>query len=483
MQVRYLMRILAGWHVTSALLAAIPGTAEPPVAETPARLTLTWHNDVFGGEIGDNADDFRTNGFGISWLPTPDWIASLDYSNLTDRGGLGGQGDRRVDELSVSISRRWLDLQPGDMRVWLASGLGVRHFGDLGGDDLQNNWHDIFTFLAVPSPYEESSTHPLLSTAWHAQAAFGIPWPDEDMVLARGSRLLIANTGSVAATDTDWQFDSSTRLVMASADSRLWTGLRFGLRGGTEPSPTAQVVAEQEEGSWLLAGASIGAIFLEASYNLSTELSRGWLGWRFDYERRPEWFGGDRLVAEIGPVIGDFALDFSLRWQPKWLQLGGPIRRRSQLWTSYAWGHVPGADFRFVDSETLEASIRYQQFTVGWDLSLFDIIVEPEPQWLDWTPFCSLGAGWRREAITPERRGSYIPREREDTMVIEAGVGARLYLTPRPEKDGVRYGFSTSYLHRFILDEAHLTDRIGNRYEYLQDNGDLHLRLLAEVGW
>lgn len=453
--------------------AATPGTALAPAPEIPADVTFLWRNDVFGGEIGINPDDFRTNSFALGLRIGRDWLVAADWSNLTNRGGLQ-HPPARYDELTMTAYRVLLEDANDERELFVAFGGGVQIGGDLGGADLQNNWHNAYEFDPLALEYEASNTAVMASGIWHTQLM--VPPAAADMVLAAGSRLFIASDGSFLMNHDAFLLDHTARMGMGGADGSLWLGLRSTVRTGEALSNTSDTVWWIEQGNWMVFGATAGPMVAEMSYNLLDETSSGWLGWRHGYRRHPQRYGGDRLVAEIGPVLGDFAISMAARWRPHWLAKIEDIGNRTTVLTSYAYGHVP-------DSEFEGGSVRFQQGTVGFDYAW---LKQPRTR-LHLTPFTSSAFGLRQEEVTPKPEGDEIyatvERETHHAIVWETALGGRCFFGDPPDADGIRYGMSLAYNWRFVSGDAKVIDKNGKVVEYMTDNGDFQLRLMVEVGW
>ncbi|MCP4661100.1 MAG: hypothetical protein GY856_37330, partial [bacterium] len=147
----FLTTIVAGWAVHAGA-TSLPGVPRPP---RPGPLPEAWFgllNDALGGEIGDNPDDFRTQAFYGATRWRKDWILAADYSILTHKGSdLFDEG--RVDELTLTLGR---SLYQHEDRSWVVAGLGGRFTSDLGGEGVQNGWHDVVGIDRVELPYEDT---------------------------------------------------------------------------------------------------------------------------------------------------------------------------------------------------------------------------------------------------------------------------------------------------------------------------------------
>jgi hypothetical protein len=89
---------------------------------------------------GGSVDDFRTQQFIITGEIGERWEVTVDHSILTlveaDEPG-------RTDQLSASLGYRLFDTSDDRAINRLTTGLGLRGYGDFGGERIQNGSHQL----------------------------------------------------------------------------------------------------------------------------------------------------------------------------------------------------------------------------------------------------------------------------------------------------------------------------------------------------
>lgn len=451
------------------LVAAIPGVPEPPRPGPLPGYWASWANDAFGGEVGDNPDDFRTNSLSVGITHGP-WIGRIDLSALTDKQ----DGLTRTDELTISIGRMLSERRDDTGDFLLSAGLGVRTNADFGGGTIQNRWHDVIEFPRVELRDEEPG---IAGTAWmnsHWLWLSEVHPPFTDTVFRDGSRLGFAlGVSALGSTAGEIQGEMSGSLVWAGHDGVLWAGLRQALRGSTALGATAEAVAQAEAGSWFLYGFSVGAWYFSGGMHLESSLSSGRIGWMFDRPPIHHRIGSDIFTTEIGGTVTSYGINTVVRWRPYWMRLLKDDGRTS-LYVDYRFGRVPGVGLH-------DASARYQQGNIGIDVAL-----RPPRDGLQWNPFAYSGIGWRQEAIQHEGPDPRFPEVDANGAMVQGGLGMRLTFGDRPHAGrGVQYGLTTSYdvWTNLDRDQATSDDGSGATLTQLATESAVSLRLIIAIGW
>lgn len=408
--------------VVMALALAAPAAAEvagTPAAPRPGPLPLVWlgwSNDAFGGEVGDNTDDFRTSAF-TGNLAVDRWVLVLDHSTLTAKQGLP---PARSDEFTATLG--WLAV-PGSAAAaepgpWLAIGAGARWRGDLGGEAIQNGWHDAIGVAEVDYlAYEESGCDGvgyLAGGGWIA-----LPFlPHGDRIALDGRAALLATT------DGKVQGEVEARLVARGRDGAVWFGGRGVTVLGSEPGIAARAVSDHEEGAWLVYGAGFGGWFVDAGISPADNASLGRIGWEWGRATPAARDLDGALDADLGVYQG-LSLGVTLRWRPGWL-----ARLPSGRWFSLL------GEYRFgrTGQEWPGNTVVFRQGGFGAELA------RPAGgrSW-QWQPFIAGDLGMREERVVEELPQTRYRPESAITGVAHGSAGVRLLFPDHPGRT-VRYG-------------------------------------------
>ena len=467
------LRLLGIGLMGATAYAAVPGVPAPPRPGPVPMAWANWANDAFGGEVGVNPDDFRTNAFGMGFN-VEQWIFYADLSLLTDKQDGIGTTPSRSDELTISIGRMLVNEQDADQQVVAMAGLGLRHADDLGGGSLQNEWHRRIEFPEVTAPYDETAT---AGTAWFSSQLLWMGEPDDgehDRVFAAGSRFgLSFDLSALASTEGELQADFGTNLLWAGHDGVVWLGYRYQMRGSEALTDAAAVVSARERGSWISYGFSVGAWYFEAALHPEESLSTGRLGWMIDRPPIHSSIGEDVLTFELGGTIGEYGLGVQSLWQPRWLRDAGGVGDRSRLFWDYRFGRVPESD--------LDLSVRYQHGMAGLDVSLF-----PPRDGLQINPFLYGGLGWRVEEVIHEGPFPIYAEERKSGPAFQGGAGCRLTWGRQPKRGrGVQYGLTLAYdrWYAFGSQDISALDGSGQQFTLLDERDTVTARVMISVGW
>lgn len=446
--------------LASPACAAIAGVPEEPRPGTLPGAWLAWSNDSFGGEMGQNTDDYRTNAISGGIRLGQHWVIALDYSMLTHLETPGAE--ERCDELTATIGYRhdFVELP----RAWVAGGAGVRLAGDLGGEQAQNTWHDLWDYARVHVPYEDGGA------AGVAYVAGGWAWvPDVELGSMLDHRLGIHLSGAaLASTDGEFQAALSLQFAATGRDAAFWIGLREQLNGGSHLSNTAAAVAEHEDGTWLTFGTSAGAWSFDGGVDLHTQATVGRVGflWKRGTSTLPA------QVAEIEGILGlydGYALGLQYRWRPHWLDdlTGG----RAAMMLDYRFGQYPGADWY---GNMVVVRQPLLGIDVGWSAPRggFQVV-----------PFVYAAAGVRQEQVEVTLPGARFPKDEAVRAVVQGGVGLRCYWGEPPSGERTaRYGVSLVYDVWQPFGEATVSNGVETG-TYQEAGGAAGLRLAATVAW
>lgn len=446
--------------IAAPAYAAIAGVPEEPRPGTLPGAWAVWSNDSFGGEMGENTDDFRTTSVNGGFRVGDHWLVAFDYSMLTHLVTPGAE--ERSDELTTTVGYRhdFSELP----RAWIAGGAGVRIAGDLHGETLQNAWHDLWGYENVQVPYEDGGTTGVayVTGGW----AF---IPDLHVVEFLDHRLGIHLSGTaLATTGGEFQGVASLQFAATGRDAAFWFGVREQINAGTTITDTATAVADHEDGTWLTFGTSAGAWFFEGGVDTHTQATVGRIGflWSRGTSTAPA------QLAEIEGILGlyeGYALGLQYRWRPHWLdELSDG---RAAMMVDYRFGQYPGVDW-------YGNNVVVRQPLIGIDLAW-----SAPRAGFQLMPFAYFAAGVREESVEITLPGARFPKDDAVRAVIQGGVGLRCYWGPLPAGERTaRYGLSVVYDMWQPLGTA----TVSNGFEtgtYQERNGAAGLRLAATVAW
>jgi hypothetical protein len=447
-------------------MAAVAGVPEAPRPGPRPAVWFAWGNDAFGGETGDNTDDYRTNAFTLG-VQHDGWVLGLDHGMLTDRR-LGVE--RRSDQLSLALGREWTASASAYDRLWLAGGLGARATGDWGGQRLQDRWHQLNRFNRYSLAQDESAFE---GTAWaHGEwlltgEAAGVP----DLPFLRPGQLGLDLRASGLLSSGGERIGSiSASVALLGADAHALFGLTQELRGGTSPNATAERTAGHERGTWFTYGLGAGGWFVNGGWALSGAATWGAVGWQWGREpaRTPT------TVASLEGVFAlyqGYALGMQYRWQPEWL--GDLADRQLSCIADYRFGRLPGPDLA-VDNQVV---MRQGLLGLDWEpLRLGDAA-------FSLAPFVQAGAGVREERIKVTGALPGFPEQGAQRGVVQGSLGVRCLVASGLDHLPA-YGFSLVYdLWQPLGGATASNPATGAHASYQHGGGAMGLRFSAQVAW
>ncbi len=443
----------------SRLAAEAPGT---PWTGRPGDLpefSFGFGNDQFG--IGENRDDFRTAQLNGTVRLPGDWILAADYSLFTRRGPRPWDSDLpgeegRIDQASISVGRLF-EIRRRSERFstgFTSYGLGLRITGDLKGDHVQNNLHEVLNNDSVNLPYEDTrgvDATAWTSTAWHLTWPAGGSWlPDRYGIWLTGSAL-VSTAGQVDAS-------LGAHGTLSRGRFALWAGVRQEVRAGRDPGPTLAAIADVETSPWFSLGVALGPMALEMGNNLEEGVGYGRLTLQRDeYGADPGMTPDDDFLGlMIGAQVDNFAISSSLIWSPSWLNQPGSNWRKGFVFSG-STGVVP---------ESLPSNVLGEQRQVG--LGFGTQLGTPLP-WLH--PYGLMGVAYRRELyrweISTSRRDVTVDQV---ALTAEAGVHIDLSGVDERHRLGLLLG-----MQGWLPASTEAVDRTGERFTAMKS----HLVLLA----
>lgn len=381
-------------------IAGLPANA-PPIMQRP--LEFSFSNDFLG--LNGSVDDFRTQQFIISGTIRDRWEIAVDHSFLTL---IDVDDPVRTDQLSATLGYRVINAVSDSTVNRLTAGLGVRGYGDLGGERIQNGSHQLVRSSVEIAAYTDLDRVDATASvdAHRYQLIKGSSDSDDWRwgYWLRGSALWTS----------DGQLDAAAGAygVAGKRSVDFWLGLRHDWRSGyAEPVLVEAAVAE--EGLAAVFGLRWGPVVFETVQQLDNEGTYGQIrlvAAGFDDKRVNA--EQSRFAFDAGITAPDFYLNLVGRWRAGWLNLTDSRWRRS-LFISGGYGEPQHDDDPMVYRRTVLAGAgieweRRLDVTGGWTSAYF-----------------MAGAGWRQERVfgDGERIG-----EQSDTVsrgVALAATGLR----------------------------------------------------------
>ena len=381
-------------------IAGLPANT-PPIMQRP--LEFSFSNDFLGR--GGSVDDFRTQQFIISGTIRDRWEITVDHSILTL---IDVDEPVRTDQLSASLGYRLINTVSDTTVNRVTAGLGVRGYGDFGGERIQNGFHQLVRSSVEIAAYTDLDRTD--GTAWldaHRYSLLKGSSNSEDWrwgYWLRGSALWAS----------DGQLDAAAGAygVAGKGSVDFWMGLRHDWRSGYE-EPVLIETAVAEEDLAAVFGLRWGPVVFETVQQFNNKASYGQVrlvAAGFDDKRKNA--EQSRFQFDGAVTVPDAYLVLAGRWQAEWLNRGNPAWRRS-LYIMGSHGEPQHDDDPMVYRRTSQAGAG-----IEWERRL-DVAG-------GWTSaYLLAGAGWRKERITgdDERAG-----EQSDAVsrgVALAGAGLR----------------------------------------------------------
>lgn len=381
-------------------IAGLPANT-PPIMQRP--LEFSFSNDFLGRN--GSVDDFRTQQFIISGTIRDRWEITVDHSILTL---IDVDDPARTDQLSATLGYRVINAVSDSTVNRLTAGLGVRGYGDLGGERIQNGSHQLVRNSVEIAAYTDldraDATASVDAHRYHLISGSS----DSDHwrwgYWLRGSALWTS----------DGQLDAAAGAygVAGKGSVDFWLGLRHDWRSGYgEPVLVETAVAEEDLAA--VFGLRWGPIVFETVQQFDNNASHGQIrlvAAGFDDKRVNA--EQSRFALAAGITAPDVYLNLVGRWRAEWLNGVDPRWRRS-LFVAGGYGEPQHDDDPMIYRRTVLAGAG-----IEWEGRL-DVAG-------GWTSaYFMAGAGWRQERIfgDDERLG-----EQSDTVsrgVALAATGLR----------------------------------------------------------
>ena len=393
--------LVLGWPglLPAGEIAGLPSNT-PPIFEKP--IEFSFSNDLLGR--GGSVDDFRTQQFIISGTVGERWELTLDHSILTQ---VDADEPGRVDQLSATLGYRVINNVTDTVVTRLTMGLGLRGYGDFGGERMQNGAHQLVRNSVEIVPYVD------------VERTDGVAWVDaQHFAWLKGTKdpadwrwgywlrgsALWASDGQVDAA-------AGAYAVAGKGSVDFWAGLRQDWRSGYEDPVLAETALAEEDLAAVL-GFRWGPVVFEtvqqfdnrASYGQVRLLARGFGEHRNDSRQSPLTFGVEFLVPDVH-------LNLRGRWRAAWLNRSAGLSK--SLFFVAGYGEPQHDDDPMIYRRSVQVAAG-----VEWEKHL-----DAADGWA--SVYGSAGLGWRQERIFGDdaRAG-----QRSDTVsrgIVTGGVGVR----------------------------------------------------------
>lgn len=395
-----LLGIAASLPAVAGEIAGLPANTPPIIQST---LQFSFSNDFLGR--GGSVDDFRTQQFIIGGTIRDRWEVTLDHSILTL---IDIDEPARTDQLSATLGYRVINSVTDTTVNRLTAGLGVRGYGDFGGERMQNGFHQLVRSSVEIAAY--TALDRTDATAWMDSHRYHLIRGHSDSKDWRWGYWL---RGS-ALWASDGQLDAAAGAygVAGKGSVDFWLGLRHDWRSGYA-APVLLETAIAEEDLAAVLGLRWGPLVVETVQQFNNKASYGQLRLvAAGFDQRRKNARQSRFALDAGITVPDVYLNFAGRWRAAWLNKGDPAWRRS-LFIMGGYGEPQHDDDPMIYRRTGQTGAG-----IEWERRL-DVAG-------GWTSaYVSAGAGWRQERIfgDDERIG-----EQSDTVsrgVALAGAGLR----------------------------------------------------------
>lgn len=380
--VAMLLGIAASQPAAAGEIAGLPANT-PPVLQRP--LEFSFSNDFLGR--GGSVDDFRTQQFIIGGTIRDRWDVTVDHSILTL---IDVDEPARTDQLSATLGYRLINAASNTTVNRVTAGLGVRGYGDFGGERMQNGFHQLVRSSVEVAAYTDLDRTD--ATAWLDAQRYQLLRGHSESEDWRWGYWLRGST----LWASDGQLDAAVGAygVTGKGSIDLWWGLRHDWRSGYE-APVLVETAAAEQDLAIVFGLRWGPVVFETVQQLDNDASYGQVrlvAAGFDDTRAGATQSNFQFDA--GVTVPDATLHLAGRWRADGLNRGEPTWRRS-LYVMAGHGEPQHDDDPMIYRRTTQVGLG-----IEWERRL-DVAG-------GWTSaYFQAGAGWRQERISgdDERAG------------------------------------------------------------------------------
>jgi hypothetical protein len=379
-----------------------------PDRELPFTAWLLSSNDGFGHNYGVDEDNLRTYGINVGASFLTRWLVSIDATSFTDRNRaprpdeLRSPASRRIDELKLLGSFRWLSINRPQLFLSVYTGPGLLLYGNFGSLKLQESAHGINNehTRPVPETYDAPS-----------QSALGYLYAE--LYLPR----LSVNVHSYAhfATPGNYNVDLSGGWWINKPTIQSSFTLSYKLNSVEHSGSAARNCYLRENGFWLSNKTLIGPLVVERGFNFNNLNQYSYVGFRF----------GDFWPVKTAPSPWRFS--YSIGWpigHNSWVEFFrlSPFADLPRLGFFLRTYHTENT---FPNNVTLDDNDRRLRRTKETSLGA-ELTFSKEPAKSIVDAFAFGGAGFTRDMVSSYDMYEARFYETATSAMVHAGCGLRL---------------------------------------------------------
>lgn len=369
-------------------LAATPGG---PFGMDSGWLGIGSTNDLFGGELPLNRDDWRSYGGWIAMALPWGLQASVDYYGLTNRAT-----NARADELSLIMSlQRSFHSSFGN--IHLIPSLGLRLSGNLGGKEVQNTVHRIFGIRQVTLDYAIADDGASLVSEFLAGVSLDYEYP---IHIARGLQFVPSVRAQCEyALPAGFLLSGGPRISLRSdGGDRIALSAFWAENYQQNPISCINTILAKETGLGIGYVLQTGFLRYEARIHPTNNFANGSISIILN---KPAKKSDDNVPVRFGStdIIFEYSMD-ALNWL-KQTRVSLPLR--SMEWIPFGVGAgvlsvLPTLDYSYGDAHPDDAlpgqRLRVTQLAPG-----FQLVYSSPWKWLPLQVFAGLDVGARLEQL------------------------------------------------------------------------------------
>ena len=276
-------------------------------------LSTTIYNDSVSFGLGENQDDLRSYGTGISYVHSSGWTAGLLISGITLRNSPGMDGGR-FDEIILRGGYNFhfhLNHDIPTMSWTITPVAGMVLAGDFGLDYYQNTVHKILNINPLHEPYEDNGARrvlPLMGIRQVFEYAEPSPWLTvSDLLFLAELEVYYVPTymGRIVPSIFVGQHTLST--------SQIMVGLGYAWEKVYDDWPSHVMVGLNETGLIFYLKGSAGIFSFDYQWHLNQMQGYGGFGMQLVFGEELSWTRSDLLVS-FGMIMPSRISSIALRY-------------------------------------------------------------------------------------------------------------------------------------------------------------------------